>query len=328
MINLQYLNHILSLPVNMDELSEQAHQLHEKMLEVEDSLHNQHSMQKLAHLENTTDLMKLIQELVDRKLCKLIKQNGELMFKAVPQLEAMLVNQMTDDEQMIYSYIEASGREGLWVKALKARTNLHEKVVNKCLKSLEGQKYIKTIQSVQHPTRKIYMLYNLQPALDVIGGPFFTDSELDTGFVEGLGLLIWKFVATRSYPHFFQPDTLANPVQASYPAGYSGFATLDAICEFILNNDVTNVELNSSNIRSLCNLLVYDDKLELANNSFDQYTVPWQSLVESKFGKAFESQNNLSPQDSTTFSIFDYGSKVPVEEEEEDKIYLDAWSHD
>ena len=30
------------------------------------------------------------------------------------------------------------------------------------------------------------MLYNLQPSIDVTGGPWFTDSELDTEFIETL----------------------------------------------------------------------------------------------------------------------------------------------
>ena len=36
---------------------------------------------------------------------------------------------------MIYSYIEASGREkGFGLKPLKAKTNLHQHIVQKCLK--------------------------------------------------------------------------------------------------------------------------------------------------------------------------------------------------
>lgn len=56
---------------------------------------------------------------------------------------------MSKDEAMVYSYIESSGTEGIWTKTIKAKTNLHQSVVQRCLKSLEGKRYIKNIKSVK-----------------------------------------------------------------------------------------------------------------------------------------------------------------------------------
>ncbi len=56
---------------------------------------------------------------------------------------------MSRDEQIIYHHIEAAGREGIWTKTIKLKTNLHQQVVSRCLKSMEGLRYIKTVKSVK-----------------------------------------------------------------------------------------------------------------------------------------------------------------------------------
>ncbi len=56
---------------------------------------------------------------------------------------------MNTDESMIYSHIESSGREGIWSKTIRARTNLHQTIVQRCLKNLENQRYIKVVKSVK-----------------------------------------------------------------------------------------------------------------------------------------------------------------------------------
>ena len=42
------------------------------------------------------------------------------------------------------------------------------------------------------------MLYNLQPSIDVTGGPWFTDSELDTEFIETLLEVCWRFIVGKT----------------------------------------------------------------------------------------------------------------------------------
>ncbi|CAI7443073.1 CPS_collapsed_G0049120.mRNA.1.CDS.1 [Saccharomyces cerevisiae] len=116
-----------------------------------------------------TDLMSIVQELLDKNLIKLVKQNDELKFQGVLESEAQRKPPCRLKRHW-YILISASGREGIWSKTIKARTNLHQHVVLKCLKSLESQRYVKSVKSVKFPTRKIYMLYRLQPSVDITGG--------------------------------------------------------------------------------------------------------------------------------------------------------------
>jgi DNA-directed RNA polymerase III subunit RPC6 len=321
----------------MSGLSEIGGKLHQKMLEAPPSeLFSQQQLQDLINISKPAELLSVAQELINRKLIKISQVGDELRFQAVSAAEATKITSMTDDEAMVYSYIEASGREGIWTKTLKAKTNLHQHVVVRCLKALENQRYIKSIKSVKHPTRKIYMLYNLQPSIEVTGGPWFTDSELDTEFIDSLLTVIWRFIASKTYPTALQePTANVNIVQASYPANHTGFVGLESIMQFITANKITNIDLGISDIKSLCDVLVYDDKLELVKGTADIYKATWQSVLEAGFGNTWKEESNnylINPSLksqllNSPYSIFDHYSLIADTVDENDTVYLDSWSN-
>lgn len=323
----------------MDGLTENARTLHSKMLELPSStFFNQEQLQDLIQIKVPDKLLAVAQELINMKLVKLVKQGEELKFQAISLMEASKITAMSDDEAMIYSYIEASGREGIWTKTIKAKTNLHQHIVVRCLKSLENQRYIKSIKSVKHPTRKIYMLYNLQPSIEVTGGPWFTDSELDTEFIDSLLTVIWRFIASKTYPTAFQPPSSNNNImQSSFPANHTGFVNLDSIIDFITANNITNIDLAVNDIRSLCDVLIYDDKLELINHTTDTFKATWQSVLEAGYGRAYAEEDNNKLVDSSvkmllenhSFSLFDHFSVIePSAEEDPDLLYVDSWIYE
>ncbi|GEQ72906.1 hypothetical protein JCM33374_g6594 [Metschnikowia sp. JCM 33374] len=297
------------------------------------------SQDELKSLINEADLVKLLgltQSLIDRKMMKLVKVGDELRFQAISLTETKKLTSMNDDEQMIYTYIEASGREGIWTKTLKAKTNMHQHIVMRCLKSLESQRYIKSIKSVKHPTRKIYMLYHLQPSIDVTGGPWFTDSELDTEFIDSLLTVVWRFISSKTFPTAFQdPTPNTNILSSVFPAHHTGFATLDGIMDFIISHKITNIDLATSDIRSLCEVLVFDDKIEMVQGSFDVYKATWQSVLEAGYGRKYTESHLLEePHKSFVddinatqkYDLFGHYSVINDEVAEEDVSHLDAWA--
>ncbi|GBL51890.1 34-kDa subunit of RNA polymerase III (C) [Candidozyma auris] len=315
---------------------ESADLLHSRMVEAPAS--KMFTQDELLELMNERDLAKLLsitQNLLDRKMLRLAKVGDELRFQAISASETKKLTSMTDDEQMIYSYIEASGREGIWTKTLKAKTNMHQHIVMRCLKSLESQRYIKSIKSVKHPTRKIYMLYNLQPSIDVTGGPWFTDSELDTEFIDSLLTVVWRFIASKTFPSAFQePQANVNVFSSVYPASHTEFASLDSVMDFIISNKITNIDLALNDVRSLCEVLIFDDKIELVKDTVDVYKATWQSVLEAGYGRAYkegaaldsQQQKFLGELDATSqYSIFDHYSVINAQVDEEDVVYLDSW---
>lgn len=98
------------------------------------------------------------------------------------------------------------------------------------------------------------MLYELTPSIEVSGGPWFTDSELDEEFIEQLTGAIYKFINSKSVP----PKNRS----ASFPPEYTGYPTLNQIYLWVKNADVTEVELAEADIKSLLDVLVYDGRIE------------------------------------------------------------------
>lgn len=325
------------------DLVERAEGLHLLMLESDlDAVFDQKELQELSDITSIPELMATIQELINRNLVKPVRQGDVLKFQAVKISDAEKLSKMSKDESMIYSYIEASGREGIWTKTIKAKTNLHQHVVLRCLKSLESQSFIKAIKSVKYPTRKIYMLYNLTPSIEVTGGPWFTDSELDTEFIESLLLVVWRFVASKSYPNAFNKRReligleKSIPQQQSFPPTFQDYPSIDDIMHFIETSGIANVEVSSGDIRSLCNVLVYDQKIEVVNLGSDTYKATWQSILENG-GGLIEGEDIYAVQNSVPFSLFDNyriieetavleqeGEEIATPKEKQ-KYYLDAF---
>lgn len=100
----------------------------------------------------------------------------------------------SDEGNLILNLIEQSGNMGIWSRTLKAKSGLHQTVIDKCLKLLEGQKSIKSVKSIKHPTRKIYLLYNTTPSTELTGGPWYSGSDLDIDFVSSLLKLCQKLI--------------------------------------------------------------------------------------------------------------------------------------
>jgi hypothetical protein len=59
---------------------------------------------------------------------------------------------------------------GVWTRDLKVRTNLAQPQVTKMLKALEGKSLIKSVKNVNNPSRKLYMLFELEPSREITGG--------------------------------------------------------------------------------------------------------------------------------------------------------------
>lgn len=294
---------------------------------------SQGELEKLIGV-NTKFLLELVQELMNYQLLKLVTQNATLKFSAVQKSEAEKVSRMTEEEKMIYSHIEAAGRDGIWQKIIKSKTNLHQHIFTKSLKNLEQKRYVKSIKDVKHPTRKIYMLYNLQPSIELTGGPWFTDSELDTEFVESLLGIVWKYVVTKSYPSPFATSTASstgdnvhnpnavNKVQCSYAAQYENYPSLYDIQQFIQKTGITSVELSIGDIKSLCDVLIFEDKIEKVP-LLEGYKATWQSVLEAG-GGIQEGENPMAIKE-TPFSVFDFFTQIPPGDNDPDVMFLDSW---
>ncbi|OSD00667.1 hypothetical protein PYCCODRAFT_1453232 [Trametes coccinea BRFM310] len=187
---------------------------------------------------------------------------GAVSFRAVMKKELDVKKDMSGEEAMILSYIQTAGNEGIWTKHLKAKTELHQTVIDRCLKSLTQKQLIKAVKSVKFPTRKIYMLAHLEPSVEMTGGPWYTDNELDTEFIKLLCSACLRFIRDRSAPkqkggEASSSSNLLYPISAapSYP-------TAQQILSFLSKSRITETELNVEHVEMLLNVLVLDGEVE------------------------------------------------------------------
>lgn len=103
-------------------------------------------------------------------------------------------------------------------------------------------------------------LYELTPSIEVSGGPWFTDSELDDEFINELLTAMMKFITSKSLPR--PTKTESGATISTFPPGFTGYPTLNQIYLWVKNSNLTEVDLAEADIKSLLDVLVYDGKIE------------------------------------------------------------------
>ncbi|KAF9278331.1 34-kDa subunit of RNA polymerase III (C) [Mortierella alpina] len=183
------------------------------------------------HTCDSAELAKALNSLLEKGIVETFCHGGNLVFKALSEEEVKRSGSVQGQEQLVYNAIRAAGDEGIWTKHIKANTNLHHIVIKRCLKALEQKSMVKSVKSVKHPTRKLYMLMELAPSIEVTGGPWFTDQELDEEFIETLTKECFKFVQVKVHT-------------------------------YITARGISHLELTVEDIVMLLDVLVYDGKIE------------------------------------------------------------------
>ncbi|MCJ1281138.1 34-kDa subunit of RNA polymerase III (C) [Xylographa opegraphella] len=244
---------------------------------------------KIIPNDNLSDLMMCINRLMQDGLLKLHNAGGSRAgWKVVSRENAKKYQNLTIEEALVYSYVESSGREGIWTRTIRSRTNLHQTTMNRCLKILESKILIKPIKSAKFPKRKIYILAHLQPSDDVTGGAFYTDGTLDEEFVNQLCIWAERYVLGRSWYHppikplpkikgksklsaeeadklraeeFRVAERERATAMIPMPAGYRGYPTVSEITKAVNESGVSEVVLKEAEMRQLMEILCWDNRL-------------------------------------------------------------------
>jgi DNA-directed RNA polymerase III subunit RPC6 len=111
----------------------------------------------------------------------------------------VLDKQFEDIASVVYTYIASSGRSGMWKKTVVQRSNVYENTVTKLLKELMASKLIKEFKTARNPTKRMYILYSLEPAEESVGGVFYEGGELEDALVNVLSDLVVDYVDRHSW---------------------------------------------------------------------------------------------------------------------------------
>mmetsp|Transcript_31837 Transcript_31837/g.46950 ORF Transcript_31837/g.46950 Transcript_31837/m.46950 type:complete len:314 (+) Transcript_31837:121-1062(+) len=187
-------------------------------------------------------LVPIINELMQSSRLIMSKVGDELFYSLVAEEVASKFSGLDVSARMVYQLIEKAGNVGIWTKDVRNQTNIQQQTLNKIFKALESRRLIKPVKSVS--SKKVYMLYNLAPAKELTGGPWYTELEFDHEFINEMRKFLMQCVR-----------------RLNDGKGVS----LTEIRDKMAQAKVSKVELSIDEVQQLMQTLAYDHLIEDIN---------------------------------------------------------------
>lgn len=184
-------------------------------------------------------LVPIINELMQTSRLIMSKVGDELFYSLVAEEVASKFSGLDVSARMVYQLIEKAGNVGIWTKDVRNQTNIQQQTLNKIFKALESRRLIKPVKSVS--SKKVYMLYNLTPAKELTGGPWYTELEFDHEFINEMRKFLMQCVKRL------------NDGKG---------VTLTEIRDKMAQAKVSKVELSLEEVQQLMQTLAYDHLIE------------------------------------------------------------------
>lgn len=170
---------------------------------------------------------------------------SEVCFSLLSAEEATKLQGLDAPSKMVYQVIEAGGNKGIWTVDVRSQTNLQQAALTKIFKQLETRKLIKPIKAVTAKTKKLYMLYDLTPAKEITGGPWYSDYEFDHEFIAELRNFILMCIR-----------------RMNGGLGVGNGVTLKQISNKMIQANVSRVQLSLDEVQQLLQTLAFDYLIE------------------------------------------------------------------
>ncbi|KAG6333107.1 hypothetical protein ID866_5982 [Astraeus odoratus] len=276
-----------SRKLNTDELK-----LHQAALTANDKILTMKDAEKL--LPDPAARTAAINFLLGTGMFKVMASSGGVSaFRAVAKKEMDIKKDMSPEESMVLSHIQTSGNEGIWTKHLKAKTELHQTVIDRCLKSLVQKQLVKSIKAVRHPTRKIYMLAHLEPSVELTGGPWYTDNELDTEFIKLLSTACLHYIRDRSFPKQSGKRSAQGQLRLYAIGTAPSYPSAQQIQHFLSKSKITETELGVEHVEMLLRVLELDGEVEKVGPRIPAFTSSaWNPATDSEPSSDTESSED------------------------------------
>ena len=203
--------------------------------------------------------------------------SGGLLYKLVAEETAAKFEGLTQEQMLVYQICEKAGTKGVWTRDIKNQSNIPQHTLNKTLKELEQRSLIKYVRSVTSKSRKLYMLYDTEPAKEITGGPWYTDQEFDHAFVEELCKAVVNFVV----------GSTARPNEPLLDCGH-------ILQQLVGSGIIATNTISVEELEMILNMLVYDGRLEEVRNAAMGVAVGGRGVVKYRVAKKITAPNHLT----------------------------------
>jgi len=187
---------------------------------------------------------------------ELLKSGDTLLYRSKDSSAAAKTRGFDNEEKLIYQIIEDAGNKGIWIRDIRNKCSLPMVQVNKVLKSLEGKKLIKAVNSVSAGKRKVYMLFNLEPDASVTGGAWYSDQDFESEFVDILNQECFRFLEQKS-------EGSVNMNLDPLVRRNRSYATSEEVLKYISDLGISKVTLSIQDIETILDTIIFDGKAEM-----------------------------------------------------------------
>eukprot|EP00501_MAST-03F_sp_TOSAG23-6_P001769 GSMAST32.ASY1.ANO1.1846.1 assembled CDS len=196
---------------------------------------------------------------------------------------------LEEEEVMVFQIIKAAGNKGVWTRDLKYKTGLQQNKTKfaKVLKNLERKRLIKSCRTVAAKNKKIYILFDLEPARELRGGAWYTDGEFDLEFI----------------------STIPESIQQYY--GQGQITPIQAVDVVTKSNLIkTDVDLTAEDMAQILDALCYDGKMYKVKNNSDEFglsfntsNAPAEVTPRDQVYKTLKSRSNFNTSTDTPCGV-------------------------
>ncbi|KAF5200720.1 Dna-directed rna polymerase iii subunit rpc6 [Thalictrum thalictroides] len=107
------------------------------------------------------------------------------------------VHNLSEPERKLYDLIRSMEDKGMWTLDMKRQTLLPETQFKKHIKSLQTKNLIKEIVHINNKRKKYFMATDFEPSVELTGGAWYVDGELDKPFINVLRELCKRIVYSQ-----------------------------------------------------------------------------------------------------------------------------------
>jgi predicted transcriptional regulator len=183
-------------------------------------------------------------------------QNGNVLEYELQSRDlAKKLTGLTTEELQVLQEVRKGKNHGVWIRDLRYNTRLQKNRIEKILKKLTIVGLIKSVKSIASMNRRLYMLKDTVPAREISGGPWYTDSEFDEGFIGSLRTAIEQLIKGNDSKRNHGTD-----------ADWAYMSTADIHKQLVAFN-LTETHLTVDHIQEIVNTLVYDGQVMEVNKN-------------------------------------------------------------
>jgi len=157
---------------------------------------------------------------------------------------------LTDEDQAVLAIVEHASTAGAWSRDIRTRSGLPQAGVARSLKALEARQLIKSVRSVEGQTRKVYLLFELEPDRRLTGGAWYSDRALDLDLVEQARELCHSYLLHGS-------SLRADPAEERRGGRPR---RVGEIAAYVRRTRIFHVDFSTADVHRVVMTLVYDGR--------------------------------------------------------------------